>query len=124
MRLETAHYKSKSFTVDKNVAGLKVPVHRKTTAAGQGQYDHARFNTYYDSVRDLFLRNDYFAKKKGIKAITSDSEYLQFLKDTGYAEAPNYIQVIQQMRLPKSYGYIIPVLVLGFFLPFISSING
>ena len=92
-RLETGHFKSKSFLIGNNISGMKKPRKRPNLASGE-LYGHAKFNSWVDSVEDYLLWQKYNRNK------LKDSEnYYAFLAKVGYAEDSNYIKIIKNIKI-------------------------
>ena len=81
-KLETSNYKSNIFKENKNLFGMKKATSRITTNKGV-QYEHARYNNYYESIIDICLWQTAYAKN------LSKEQYLQLLSEI-YAEDSNY----------------------------------
>lgn len=85
--LETGWFTSKLFLEGNNLAGMKMPARRKTTAKGV-IYGHARYDHWTDSVDDFLLWLDFHSLSEG---------YAEELKSKGYAENPEYYTKIMNI---------------------------
>lgn len=78
--LETGWFKSRLFVDGNNIAGMKMPRKRETTAIGT-IYNHAKYSHWTDSVDDFMLWLDYhslserYADHLESKCYAQDSEY-------------------------------------------------
>ncbi len=61
--LETGWFKSKIFKENNNICGMKLPRKRVTLATGK-KYNHAVYNTVWDSIDDYMLWLEYHDKYK------------------------------------------------------------
>jgi flagellum-specific peptidoglycan hydrolase FlgJ len=85
-RLETGNYQSRLCLEVNNLFGMNFPRIRPTTAVGSTEYGFAIYLSWYDSVRDMKLFQDYYASRG-----RDLSDYFEFLAAIGYAEDPEYI---------------------------------
>jgi flagellum-specific peptidoglycan hydrolase FlgJ len=85
-RLETGNYMSNLCLSANNLFGMNYPKCRPTTANGANEYGFAVYKSWYDSVKDMKLFQDYY-KKQGKDL----SNYFEFLSTIGYAEDPEYL---------------------------------
>ena len=92
-RLETGHFKSKSFLLGNNISGMKKPRVRPNLASGE-LYGHAKFRCWVDSVEDYLLWQKYNKKK-----LKNSKDYYAFLSKVGYAEDSNYIKIIKNIKI-------------------------
>jgi flagellum-specific peptidoglycan hydrolase FlgJ len=86
IRLETGNLSSFICKNNKNLMGMKYPIHRETTAIG-GNYGYAVYKTYRDCVKDYLLWQ---------QSCYKGGDYITFLT-CRYAEDPNYIKKIKEM---------------------------
>lgn len=70
--MESGNFKSKMFTDDNNLFGMRIAKSRCTLAIGNGKY--AKFKTWRESVIDYALYQTTFIKK-----IDSQGEYINYL---------------------------------------------
>ena len=85
-RLETGNYKSVLCIEYNNLFGMKMPVVRQTTAVGSTENGFAIYGTWYDSVRDMKLWQEWYATRG-----RDMEDYYRFLTSIGYAEDGEYI---------------------------------
>jgi hypothetical protein len=90
--LETGHYKSDLYLMHNNLFGMKKARVRTTTAIGSTENDYASYQTWYDSVRDMRLFQQWYLSRG-----RDLSDYLVFLDTIGYAEDPLYIPKIEKL---------------------------
>lgn len=86
--LETGWFNSRLFKDGNNLAGMKVPSRRETTATGS-VYGYASYNHWTDSVDDFLLWLEYHSLGEN---------YVEYLKRGSYAEDPHYYQKIMNIR--------------------------
>ena len=91
--IETGWFSSTLFLEYNNIAGMKYPLVRQTTAIGI-QLEHASYNHWTDSVDDYIHWKNYW-KFKGYDT----SNYYKFLKDIGYATSENYNNLLRSINL-------------------------
>ena len=87
--IETDHFRSNIFKVNKNLFGMKCAQSRITTHKGE-QFNHAKYNSYYESIIDLCLWQEAYARN------LTDDEYYQLLHEV-YAEDKTYVDRIKQL---------------------------
>lgn len=89
---ESGNFKSKIFTENNNLFGMKVPKKREHLCVGK-KYGHAIYNTIEDSIRDYILWMNYFSAPKDANL----KEYIDFLKSKRYFEdkKTNYIRGVK-----------------------------
>lgn len=85
--LETGWFSSRLFIEGNNLAGMKLPAKRETTAIGE-LLGHARYNHWTDSVDDFLLWLDFHSLSEG---------YLHHLKSKGYAKDPVYFSKVMSI---------------------------
>lgn len=85
-RLETGNYQSDLCLQANNLFGMNFPRIRPTTSTGSSEYGFAIYSSWYDSVKDMKLFQEYY-RSRGRDL----SDYFQFLAAIGYAEDPEYI---------------------------------
>lgn len=79
MKLETGHFRSKICRENKNIAGIRTSKSKHVTGMRNG---HCSYNSYRDCLRDYVrIQNRYLASIDG-----------------KYAEDPNYIQQIRNIK--------------------------
>jgi flagellum-specific peptidoglycan hydrolase FlgJ len=84
--LETGHYSSRLCTECNNLFGMNYPRQRPTTAAGSSIEGFAVYLSWYDSVKDMKLFQQWYLSRGWDLDV-----YMLFLKALGYAEDPEYI---------------------------------
>lgn len=89
--LETGWFKSKIFKENNNICGMRLPKVRKTTAIGS-KYNHAVYNSVWDSIDDYYYWYEYHKKYH-------NDDYYLFLKSVGYAESNSYIKLLKQIKV-------------------------
>lgn len=82
--LESGAFKSKLANANKNLFGMRMPRHRKTTATGK-RYGYATYKSWKQSVADYKLWQDYLFKKKQMTI----GEFKRYLNKM-YSESTNY----------------------------------
>ncbi len=90
-----------------NIFGMKLPHVRETTATGENR-GHATYKSLKDSIKDYFLRQDYFN-------ISANKEtYYQETVNSGYAGDPDYLDKLNYMLAHKTKytPFSLPVSVL------------
>ena len=80
--LETGWFKSALFKLYNNIAGMKYPYVRETTATGTAM-GYAKYRHWTDSVDDYIYWRDHW-KSKGYET----DDYYNFLSDISYATSP------------------------------------
>lgn len=90
-KLETGWFKSQSFMLYNNIAGMKRPKIRANLATGEG-LGHASYDHWTDSVDDYFLWLDYHREK-----LLESDDYFDFLEKVGYSENGDYQKLLKQM---------------------------
>jgi len=93
--LETGWFKSELFTVNNNIAGMKYPRIRKTTATDVAM-GHAKYEHWTDSVDDYIFWRDHW-KSRGY----STENYYQFLREVNYAASYNYEELLKNIDVRK-----------------------
>lgn len=83
--IETGHFTSQLFIEAHNCFGMRLARVRETTAIGEFDY-HARYEHWYDSVKDYKLFQEWYASKS-----YDLQNYYAFLKKIGYATDKKYI---------------------------------
>lgn len=91
--LETGWFKSTLFTKHNNLAGMKLPRIRQTTAVGQA-LGHAVYKHWTDSVDDYVHWKNYW-KSRGYNT----KNYYAFLKNVGYATFEGYERRLKSIKL-------------------------
>jgi uncharacterized FlgJ-related protein len=97
--LESGWFRSQLFLEYNNIAGMKLPLVRTTTAIGKA-LGHAYYNHWTDSVDDYIHWRDYW-KEKGF----STQYYYEFLRDIGYATSEKYEERLKNINLEKLCNY-------------------
>lgn len=96
IRLETGNLSSSLCREHNNIAGMKKPAVRRTTATGKTKNGYAYYNTWFDSIIDISLFQQYYIQKG-----RDLSDYEKFL--TGlYAEDPLYLVKLKRLCLNTS----------------------
>ncbi len=112
-RLETGNFKSELCIEHNNLFGMRLARTRPTTATGATENNYASYATWYDSVRDMKLFQEYYVKKgyrlpargcppaplKGGEYRKETDSYLLFLRAIGYAEDPGYLKKLEGLCL-------------------------
>lgn len=94
-RLESGNFNSALFRNNQNLCGMRLANSRVTTRSGE-QGGYAYYDTWKDCVIDYALRQaPYMAN------INTEEEYLQYLKDSKYAEDPGYIDKLRKAAKTK-----------------------
>jgi uncharacterized FlgJ-related protein len=91
--LETGWFKSELFKVYNNIAGMKYPYVRKTTATGIAM-GYARYKHWTDSVDDYIYWRDHW-KSKGYET----DNYYDFLNDINYSISPGYEKLLRAIDI-------------------------
>ncbi len=95
-RLETGHFRSELCTGHNNLFGMKLARVRPTTALSATEVGYAAYQTWYDSVIDMKLFQEYYLSRG--RDLT---DYFKFLASIGYAEDPQYLPKVRQLCLPQ-----------------------
>lgn len=98
---ETGGFTSAGFRECKNLWGLKIPYHRSTLAIGWCR-KHAEFASYDDCVKEYKAWQDKYLPRyeRSFGRVASNSQYVRFLKYSGFAEDPAYDRkVLHYVRL-------------------------
>jgi flagellum-specific peptidoglycan hydrolase FlgJ len=90
--LETGHFNSDLCTGHNNLFGMKKARVRQTTALGSTDNDYASYLSWYDSVKDMKLFQEWYLSKG--RDLT---DYFGFLAAIGYAEDPFYIPKVKML---------------------------
>jgi hypothetical protein len=89
--IETGWFTSELFEKANNIFGIRLARIRKTTATGEYEY-HAKYQFWYDSVKDYRLLQQYY------DSLGYDlTNYYVFLEKMGYATNPNYIKILKDL---------------------------
>jgi uncharacterized FlgJ-related protein len=92
IRLETGNLSSSLCREHNNMAGMKKPARRRTTATGKTKNGYAYYATWFDSIIDIGLFQQYYISKD-----RDLSDYEKFL--TGlYAEDPLYLTKLKNLN--------------------------
>lgn len=86
--LETGGLTSYLCREQHNLFGMRHPNVRETTSLGSA-YGHAYYKNYIDSIKDYAIWQQYYDK----------GDYYAFLRDIGYAEAPNYVAMLKKTQI-------------------------
>lgn len=89
-RLETGNFTSELCRTHNNLFGMRQARRRETTALGATPNNYAAYNSWFDSVKDVSLFQEWY-KERG-RDLT---DYFSFLALIGYAEDPNYLNKLQ-----------------------------
>ncbi len=91
--IESGNFKSELYKSNNNLFGMTIPGSRNTTnIAVDGKY--AKYNTWQRCVLDMAYLQQY--NLKGIR-LGNDEDYFIYLKNSNYAEAPNYIAALKNV---------------------------
>jgi len=98
-RLETGNFQSQLCSEHNNLFGMRLARRRPTTALGATENNYATYSSWYDSVMDMKLFQEWY-EKKGYRLTTHDAReemvgYFLFLKAIGYAEDPGYLKKLK-----------------------------
>jgi flagellum-specific peptidoglycan hydrolase FlgJ len=96
--LETGWFQSELFRLHNNIAGMKYPQIRRTTAIDTAM-GHAKYKHWTDSVDDYIYWREHW-KSRGY----STENYYQFLKDINYATSSNYEKLLKSINLKSMNG--------------------
>jgi flagellum-specific peptidoglycan hydrolase FlgJ len=91
-RLETGHFQSELCTGHNNLFGMKKARRRQTTALGSTDNDYASYLSWYDSVKDMKLFQEWYLSRG--RDLT---DYFGFLAAIGYAEDPLYLPKLKNL---------------------------
>ena len=91
-RLETGNFQSKLCTGYNNLFGMKKARRRPTTAQGATDNNYAAYRTWYDSVKDMKLFQQWYLSRG--RDLT---DYFGFLASIGYAEDPYYLAKVVKL---------------------------
>ena len=89
--LETGHFKSKLYTQNNNLFGMKLPKQRKTTATKELN-GYAFYSSLQDCLEDRMIWDSMYTKE----AKTKKEYYIILSKH--YAEDTNYISKLQKLE--------------------------
>lgn len=95
--LETGNFRSRLCTEQNNLFGMNYPRQRPSTAAGSCTEGFAMYDTWYDSVKDMRLFQQWYVSKGW-----SLDVYLLFLQALGYAEDPDYLTKLNSLCITCS----------------------
>jgi len=90
--LETGNFQSKLCIGHNNLFGMKLARIRSTTALGATDNDYASYRSWYDSVKDMKLFQEWYLSRG--RDLT---DYYGFLSAIGYAEDPLYIPKVKEL---------------------------
>jgi hypothetical protein len=65
IRLETGNLSSSLCREHNNMAGMKKPARRRTTATGRTKNGYAYYDTWFDSIIDIGLFQQYYIQRAG-----------------------------------------------------------
>lgn len=88
--LETNNFTSRIFIENNNLFGMKEAKIRNTLALGT-QYNHAYYNSWWESLLDFALWYSSYARK-----CKTEKEYYDLLSNI-YAEDPEYVEKIKKL---------------------------
>jgi hypothetical protein len=91
IRLETGNLTSSLCREHNNIAGMKKPAVRRTTATGKTKSGYAYYDTWFDSIIDIGLFQQYYIQKG-----RDLSDYEKFLSGL-YAEDPLYLVKLKRL---------------------------
>lgn len=84
--LETGNFTSELCNTYNNLFGMRLARIRQTTALGATPNNYASYRSWYDSVKDVALFQQWYQEKG--RDLT---DYIKFLASIGYAEDPIYL---------------------------------
>jgi flagellum-specific peptidoglycan hydrolase FlgJ len=90
--LETGNFQSELCTGQNNLFGMKKARRRQTTARGSTDNNYATYLSWYDSVKDMKLFQEWYLSRG--RDLT---DYFGFLAAIGYAEDPLYIPKVRKL---------------------------
>lgn len=91
-RLETGYFKSDLCTGHNNLFGMKKARRRPTTALGTTDNNYATYKSWYDSVKDVKLFQEWYLSRG--RDLT---DYFGFLASIGYAEDKHYLDKVKEL---------------------------
>ena len=91
--LETGNFTSELFRCANNLFGMRLARYRTTTALSEYNY-HAKYNSWWDSVLDYKLWQDYYLNNGW-----NMEDYFGFLWGVQYATDDHYITKLQNLDL-------------------------
>lgn len=91
-RLETGNFRSDLCTGHNNLFGMKKARRRPTTALGATENDYASYRSWYDSVKDMKLFQQWYLSRG--RDLT---DYYGFLASIGYAEDKHYLRKVRTL---------------------------
>ncbi|WP_026210404.1 glucosaminidase domain-containing protein [Flexithrix dorotheae] len=117
--LETGWFTSGVFKENNNLFGMRHPSQRKTTSKGVGrgedQHGQAIYGSWWASIYDYFLRQEYF--KVDYQNI---DQYIRKTKSSGYATSNSYTSSWRGLinQVPGYYSFLpwIPATILLYIL--------
>lgn len=92
--LETNGLKSHVFRKNHNLFGMKIAFSRQKLQRGE-MFNHCVYGNWKESLYDYSLYQARYAS-----GLTKE-QYYQFLKEAGYSESPNYIEILRKIPVPK-----------------------
>lgn len=94
--LETGHFKSNVFRNNNNLFGMKIPRIRQTTAISY-RNGFSVYNHWTRSVDDYLILQQLWK----VKHLKFYNDGYEILKLAHYAENPNYIKLLKQIKIPN-----------------------
>jgi len=91
-RLETGHFQSELCAGHNNLFGMKKARRRPTTALGVTDNNYATYRSWYDSVKDMKLFQEWYLSRG--RDLT---DYFGFLASVGYAEDNHYLRKVRTL---------------------------
>jgi len=92
--LETNGLTSHVFKANHNLFGMKMAYSRQKLQQGE-QFNHCKYDNWKFSLYDYSL----FQARYGSNL--TKEQYYQFLKEAGYSESSNYIEILKKIPVPK-----------------------
>jgi len=90
--LETGNFQSDLCGLHNNLFGMKQPHVRATTAIGANEKGYAIYRSWYDSVKDIKLFQEWYLERG-----RDLSDYHAFLASIGYAEDVHYLAKVNEL---------------------------
>lgn len=91
-RLETGNFQSELCIGHNNLFGMKKARRRTTTALGATDNNYATYLSWYDSVKDMKLFQQWYLSRG--RELT---DYFGFLASIGYAEDKHYLRKVRTL---------------------------
>lgn len=112
---ETGNFSSQVFKENKNLFGMRHPKIRKNYSQGT-KHNHAYYSSYFDSIRDYFIRQKVFSisNTSSVKTYVNETVNSNYAEDSGYAF--KWLNIYNRIKSPKLF----TLFVIVFFYPFSS----